>query len=145
MSADLEPPVAWRWRYVYPDGPGFWTVRQSPAVSSPSSPGFAAVEAEPLYRSPRRAVETLKVLAAAEAQYRSLHDLYGEGDRRVGHAWDRLRAAGDEARAALASVDTHPKDGDALAAPLVSGAVPAKPGDAQPSHPIVPSHDAGRR
>ena len=28
------------------------------------------------------------------------------------------------ARALLASVDTHPKDGDALAAPLVSGAVP---------------------
>jgi hypothetical protein len=39
------------------------------------------------------------------------------------------------ATCAPASADTHPKGGDALAAPFMSGAVPAQPGDAQTPSP----------
>ncbi len=45
--------------------------------------------------------EALRELANAEADYRRLHDLYGRGHIQTGRAWDRMRRAGDAARAAL--------------------------------------------
>lgn len=49
--------------------------------------------------------EALFFLASAEAEYRRLHDLHGDGDIRTGRAWDRMRRRGDEARAALRATD----------------------------------------
>jgi hypothetical protein len=46
---EMLEPVAWRWRYVYPDRVGHWTVRQTPVKPFPARPGFAACEVEPLY------------------------------------------------------------------------------------------------
>lgn len=44
-------------------------------------------------------------LATAERTYREVHDLYGDGSREAGYAWDKLRQAGDHARAALNTDD----------------------------------------
>ncbi len=43
-------------------------------------------------------------LAGAEAAYRIAHDLHGGGSLQSGRAWDRMRRAGDEARATLAKI-----------------------------------------
>jgi hypothetical protein len=53
-------------------------------------------------------VEALSELSDAEASYRKAHDLYGGGDIRTGRAWDRLRRAGDKARAALHKAGVTP-------------------------------------
>jgi hypothetical protein len=45
--------------------------------------------------------ETLEELAKAERSYRTSHDDDGPGAVRTGRAWDRLRKAGDAARALL--------------------------------------------
>lgn len=45
----------------------------------------------------------LDYLARAEANYRSAHDLLGAADIRTGQAWDKMRKAGDIARAALST------------------------------------------
>lgn len=44
----------------------------------------------------------LDILQMREAAYRLAHDLYGDGDRKAGSAWDAMRHAGDCARAHLA-------------------------------------------
>jgi hypothetical protein len=47
-------------------------------------------------------VEVLLELANAESQYRTNHDLNGDGSIESGRAWDRMRRAGNAARAAYA-------------------------------------------
>ncbi len=43
-------------------------------------------------------------LAEAEAQYRATHDLCGGDHLRTGHAWDRMRRAGDLVRSHVTAV-----------------------------------------
>lgn len=45
---------------------------------------------------------TLADLEAAEAAYRKIHDLAGDGNIRTGRAWDHMRRCGDHARMVLA-------------------------------------------
>ena len=52
-------------------------------------------------------------LATAEAEYRHLHDLHGDGDMRTGRGWDWMRRKGDEARAALTDIKGDRPMGDA--------------------------------
>lgn len=47
----------------------------------------------------------LKELATAEHHYRTCHDLYGGRDIRTGRAWDAMRRAGGNARAAIAKAE----------------------------------------
>ncbi len=49
-------------------------------------------------------LEALGDLENCEAEYRHDHDIYGGGDIRTGRAWDRLRRAGDRARAIIARI-----------------------------------------
>lgn len=49
--------------------------------------------------------EALAALTFAEADYRAAHDLYGDGSREAGRAWDLMRRAGDRARATLAKLE----------------------------------------
>lgn len=44
----------------------------------------------------------LTYLEAAEANYRKIHDLAGDGNIRTGRAWDHMRRCGDHARMVLA-------------------------------------------
>lgn len=48
-------------------------------------------------------VDALEGLQKAEADYRLAHDVHGSGDMRCGRAWDKMRRAGDKARAALSA------------------------------------------
>lgn len=48
VDGDVRP-VAWRYRYIYPDRIGHWTVRQSPIKPYDATPYLAACEVEPLY------------------------------------------------------------------------------------------------
>lgn len=45
--------------------------------------------------------EALENLANREQEYRIIHDTKGDGSREAGRAWDLMRRAGDNARAAL--------------------------------------------
>lgn len=54
----------------------------------------------------RGMVEALHALEQAEMTYRAAHDLFGDGSRECGRAWDLMRRAGDAARAALSSPDS---------------------------------------
>jgi hypothetical protein len=45
--------------------------------------------------------ERIEELEQAEYQYRSDHDVLGDGDIRTGHSWDHMRHSGDRARATL--------------------------------------------
>lgn len=49
--------------------------------------------------------EALQDLQHAESEYRKAHDEFGDGHIIAGRAWDRMRRAGDKARAALTSTD----------------------------------------
>lgn len=53
-EAGESQPVAWRWRYMYPEGnpAGNWIARQRPIAAAPPSEGFVGVEVEPLYAAP---------------------------------------------------------------------------------------------
>jgi hypothetical protein len=42
-------PVAWRYRYLYPGGPGAWRVKQTEVKPQKATGEYAAVEVEPLY------------------------------------------------------------------------------------------------
>lgn len=42
-------PVAWRYRYVYPDGPRHWIVTQTPIGAQEPTDTEAGVEVQPLY------------------------------------------------------------------------------------------------
>jgi hypothetical protein len=42
-------PVAWRWRFVYPNRVGRWTLRSTPIEPYGATTGLASVEVEPLY------------------------------------------------------------------------------------------------
>ncbi len=50
----------------------------------------------------------LRELAEAEADYRIKHDTLGDGHIDAGRAWDKMRKAGNRARAALAPAEDHP-------------------------------------
>lgn len=50
---------------------------------------------------PQSAIGLLQLLAEAEADYRHAHDVHGGGHTTTGRAWDRMRRAGDQARAYL--------------------------------------------
>lgn len=47
----------------------------------------------------------LERLVYCEAHYRGVHDLKGDGHLDTGRAWDKLRKAGDHARAIIAKVE----------------------------------------
>ncbi|EQB03873.1 hypothetical protein [Sphingobium sp. HDIP04] len=49
----------------------------------------------------KRLREALDDLQQAEAEYRLMHDRYGDGSRAAGRAWDLMRRSGDKARTAL--------------------------------------------
>lgn len=51
-------------------------------------------------------------LAACEADYRSAHDLCGDGSREAGRAWDLMRRAGDKAREIVLSVSETVQKGE---------------------------------
>jgi hypothetical protein len=51
-----------------------------------------------------RLTTALNALQQAEATYRYAHDVLGAGDTKTGRAWDLLKRAGDNARAALKDV-----------------------------------------
>jgi hypothetical protein len=51
--------------------------------------------------------EAARELSVAEIEYRSTHDLKGDGHIETGRAWDRMRNAGYRLRAALALTDTQ--------------------------------------
>jgi hypothetical protein len=53
--------------------------------------------------------KALDELQQAEAKYRDMHDVIGDGTITAGRAWDEMRHSGDCARLWLAS---HPKDGE---------------------------------
>ncbi|WP_027176858.1 hypothetical protein [Desulfovibrio aminophilus] len=55
----------------------------------------------PIVQERDRLREALTDLAAAEMGYRIRHDVHGDGSLHTGRAWDRMRWAGDKARAAL--------------------------------------------
>lgn len=61
-------------------------------------------------RSHADLVRALEELQAAETSYRMCHDLDGDGHINTGRAWDKLRQAGQRARAALAKL--HPAKGE---------------------------------
>lgn len=50
--------------------------------------------------------EALDDLQQAEAEYRAMHDLYGDAAKATGRAWDLMRRAGDRARSLLNSAVT---------------------------------------
>ena len=56
-------------------------------------------------------VEALEDLAVCEAEYRHEHDVYGDGNIMTGRAWDRMRRAGDRARALLSRVASPAEQG----------------------------------
>jgi hypothetical protein len=60
-------------------------------------------------------VKALEELQSAETTYRMCHGLDGDGHINTGRAWDKLRQAGQRARAALSQVTRpvgHKQDGD---------------------------------
>lgn len=69
-------------------------------AANPSADGAAEV-AEPGPEEVKLLRGALADLAFAEADYRQTHDLYGDGSKEAGRAWDLMRRAGDKARAAI--------------------------------------------
>lgn len=54
-------------------------------------------------------LQALEDLEIAEQIYRHNHDLHGAGDMRTGQSWDKMRKAGDRARAAIAKAKPERK------------------------------------
>ena len=71
---DVEP-VAWRYRYISPQGPTNWAVRQSEVCSSPAKEGLVEVQAEPLYtHSAPHHAETVDLLREAADEIKAEYE-----------------------------------------------------------------------
>jgi hypothetical protein len=88
--------VAWRWRFVYPRGPGQWYVRQTPIEPSAGGGGFAAIEVEPLYR-----ITTTEALIAENARQQNRADQQAEWAIREAEKAVALEAKLEAAKAAI--------------------------------------------
>lgn len=58
-------------------------------------------ELEQLREMEREARVIVDDLQLAESRYRSAHDMHGDGHPTAGYCWDKMRQAGDRARAFL--------------------------------------------
>lgn len=71
------------------------------ALCSPENILTLITELERLREMEREARDIVDDLQSAECRYRSAHDMHGDGHPTAGYCWDKMRQAGDRARAFL--------------------------------------------